>query len=530
MSDVLSPLRLAYGLDGPGADVSGTPTLPEPGGTDGVETETLRQMRDLLDRRPPLAPPAAALDAVRTEAARWTGFVDATAAAVAAAFSSRPRPRPSSAALDAVLARAAEASGLEAPPVLAAGPVEAALVDQSLDALDRLPHSSPTPAVLDAVRAFAAAAATTAAAQPASADASLAPIRSVYEGAPVPAPGTAGAAEAALLTSTVTALDAALSAARPRLRPASRAVDAVLARAAEATELSALPTLSVDDPALRPLAGLPESGLSVQTGVEAAVLRQSLDALDRLPRPAPAPAALDAVRAFAATAAHRPAATGARPSPPLGRAPLGALLASRGRSAWAGAGALLAAAVVAVVLLPGTGADDDLPSPAVAVVQAPPVAEEVAEAVEAASDVAPGEEDLAPLASAAPAAASSGATASSGEVAPAVSRRAVPGPTVVDPPVERAVAQSTRQDRPAEPSSGEVAPAWDGPSDLRVLSLRLEEMGREAEGLTWDVPVEAFGAPTAASGLARTPGLQSVRAGAAPARARLHLDSSRAHR
>ena len=121
-SDALAAVRRVY--------------VGEPGG-DAVEVAVLEQTRDALDR----------------------------------AFASRPQPRPSADVVDAVLARAAEASALEVTPALEGAPVEAALLAQSYLALDRLPRSSASPAVLDAVRVAAATA--TAESAPATAPAAV---------------------------------------------------------------------------------------------------------------------------------------------------------------------------------------------------------------------------------------------------------------------------------------------------------------------------------------------------------------------
>ena len=146
-----------------------------------AEAALLDQSLRALDRLPASRPDAAVIAAIEARAAEASAALDAvrhvyldapavatveaealrqSRAIVERALASRPQPRPSSEALDAVLARAAEASGVEAEPALEVPLVEGAVLAQSLRALDRLPRPQPSAATLDAVRLVAATAGT----------------------------------------------------------------------------------------------------------------------------------------------------------------------------------------------------------------------------------------------------------------------------------------------------------------------------------------------------------------------------------
>ena len=127
---------------------------------------------------------------------------------------------------------------------------------------------------------------------------------------------------------------------------------------------------------------------------------------------------------------------------------------------------------------------------------------------------------------------------SASEFTPVRAQRAVSPPPAASPAsrsVPEAEALADGQPRPG----GELAtvpaavsasvPAWDVDDDVRVLSLRLQELRRQNQGLVWDESAEAFGAPADAAGAA--PGVQTVREGAAPTRAqiRVRADSARSN-
>ncbi|MDT7855080.1 hypothetical protein RQM47_00325 [Rubrivirga sp. S365] len=532
MSDALTPLRHVYGLEPDGGSAPGAPGH--------AEQEALRGMARALDAAfaaAPTAPPsAAAVDAVLASAAAASAERAAASAAVRSAYdegpeaggaveaavlrqsrealdravAARPRPRPDAAAVDAVLARAAEASFQAAVPAqvaadrpalaplavalggAGASSAESALLAQSLDALDRTPRHRPSAAAVDAVLAAAAA----------SSSAGLDAVRSVYEGGAAPdAP-----VELALLSQSREVIDRALRA-RPQPRPSEAAVAAVLARAAEASaERADEPTVS--DPALAPLAlayGLPLAVEAPAGGAELALLDGTQAALDRLRPARPDAAAIEAVLARAASATRRPAPRADRPA----ARPERRRLPSR---VWAGGAALVLSALTAVAVFSGV--------------------------------LSSGEQTLAPAASAVVAA--SGGAASGPELAAVgVEEEAEPptappsAPAVAAPQLAAVAAPQAAPPRPA-PAAARRAPAarpaaetppWEASEDVRALSLRLEELDRSSDGLAWDEPAEAFGRPGGSPGLTSMPGLQSVRAGAPPARARIApTDSSRTPR
>ena len=486
MSDALTPLRHAYGVEPVGA--------PEaPGDAGHPEQEALRQMRDLLDTWPAPSPAPETVAAVEARASVIAAAVSQTDAALARAFSGRPQPRPTDAVVASVLARAAA----PAPDVLpAASPVEQAVFDQSLQALDRLPTLRPAASVIAAVEARAA-----------EASSALAAVRSVYLDAPA-----ADSVEAETLRQSRAAVDQAF-AARPQPRPSAEAIEAVLARAAEAAGVEAEPVLEIP-------------------AVEGAVLAQSHLALDRLPRPRPSAATLDAVRLAAVTAGTAPARDD-RPARSVDRAPARPTRRRTPVGVWAGAAGLLVAALVAIVVLPRGGAESEAPMAVAALAEADAAVVPPAEQPSA-MEAEPTESADADI-SASPA--PSGALAAAAPIAafaptPVRAERTPsdPAPRASAPPPPTVAAA-------ARPSASAVAsdpPSWEMSEDVRTLSLRLQELGSE-DDLAWDdVPAEAFGQPASPS-VGAAPGLQSVRAGApaarpAPARARLRTDTSSVQR
>ena len=410
----------------------------------------------------------------------------------------RPREAPSRSAVEAVLDRAAARSA--AHPAL----------DAVGRALDAQPKASPSDAALEAVLARAAAA-------------SL-PAQSVRDAYAATGPL---AGEAEVLRQSRLVLDRAV-ALHPRPRPSSDVESRILARAAEASAV--VPDDAPSDLALRPVAAA--YGLATEPGVEAALLASTSDALQRLPRRQPDAATLDAVLAQAALASASPAAPPAARAPAADRAAAPLASRRRRRGVWAGSAALLAAVVIAFLMVP-TG---------------PPSIE--AESVAEPADLAAAD---APAPAPAPAPAEPEADAAAAPPAPALAA-AVPAPRVVQRTAPRGPSAPeftpVQASRPAAPSASPTArsapeaatlaaerapapasvPAWDVDDDVRLLSLRLQELRRQNEGLAWDESAEAFGAPAGAAGA--TPGVQVVREGAAPARAqiRVRADSARSNR
>ena len=530
MSDALTPLRHVYGL--------ATRAAAAPGAPGHAEQELLRGMALALDAALPVGrrPSDAALDAVRAAAAEAAathaqaldavryvygeggtggGAVEVAVLrqsreAVERAFAARPQPCPDAATLDAVQARAAETTGEEVPtdrPALAPLAValggagtpsaESALLAQSLDALARAPRPRPSSGAVGAVLAFAERASAGSAPS-----AGLDAVRFVYEGGERPE-----GVEPTLLEQSREVVERALIA-RPQPRPEAATVDAVLARAAEASGQRAdEPTVS--DRALAPLAlayGLP---LAVEAGggVEAALLVQSHAALDRLRPARPSGAVLANVLDRAAAARRRPARAD-RPAAPPARRRIPAPV-------WAGGAALMLAALTAVAVLPGLFGRGGTPAGPAQVATAETTAVPEIAAVGVGSEGPESE-----------------ATASADETpaAPAVS-----APTAGLAPVAERRVVSARpapaQRAPAPPRPTPDTPTWEAGEDVRALSLRLDEIDRSIEGLAWDEPAEAFGRPAGAPSVTSTPGLRSVREGAAPARARIQpADSSRTPR
>ncbi|MEM0962015.1 MAG: hypothetical protein AAGK21_05675, partial [Bacteroidota bacterium] len=153
-----------------------------------IEAVLVDQSLDLLDRAPREHPPAGLIASVEAFAAQVSALLaavrhvyegaDAPAAvaevallrqsrqAIERSIAEQPPARPSHDAVEAVLARAAEASGIAAEPLAESPAAEAVLLAQSTLALDRLPRYRPSAEARDAVR-LAAASATAAAGTPA---------------------------------------------------------------------------------------------------------------------------------------------------------------------------------------------------------------------------------------------------------------------------------------------------------------------------------------------------------------------------
>ena len=223
MPDALTPLRQVYGLE-PDARAE-TP-----------EHSALQSLREVLDARPPLSPPADVLASVLARAAE---------------------PR--------------DALTFESEP-------QAAALAPMLEALDRAPRPSPPASVLARVEARAAQALP-----------SLAAVRQVYaDGPAVPA---GDAVEAAVLTQSRHAVEQSL-AARPLAQPSPEGVEAVLARAAEAPlrdEVSAESAVesAVLAQSLRALDRLPRPSPSAESLAAVLAAAASRPARERAAAPAP---------------------------------------------------------------------------------------------------------------------------------------------------------------------------------------------------------------------------------------------------
>lgn len=472
MSDALTPLRRAYGVEVPGASAAGA--AAEPGAGGHAEAVLLAQTRTA---------------------------VEATVAA--------QDRQPGAAALDAVLAEAARASSAALAP--------------------------------------------------------LAAVRALYK---EPTDAAANAVEAAILSQSRAAIEQAIDASPAR--PPSSVLGAILAEAAAATARAPQPDAGVEAPALAPLAiayGLPLAAGASPDSVETQLLVQSRRLLDDRPVPAgPSDAAIAAVLARAASFGTPPVAVRPAAAPPAIETPVAAPAADRtpvqaARSyrrvgAWTTAAALAVALVVA--FLPRTAGAPEVP----VAVEAATVA---ATLTPAAEDETPGETpaaatpaeaqaaSAAPLAESfamltpppaapaaqAPAIQAPAIQAPAARAPVAVQPQAMTAPPAAPPPAtaprrveaprpapSRPMAPRAAAEPPAALAAADVTPAddaWDAPSDVRVLSLRLQALGRGNAGLAWDAPAEAFGAPATSTVGRATPGLQSVRE-TAPARVRLRTE------
>ena len=426
----------------------------------------------------------------------------------------------------------------------AAARTEAALLAQTRTAIeaavagaDRQPPSG----VLAAVLARAAEAS----------DAALAPLGAIRDLYRLPA-GAVRPAEAALLSQSRAAVESTFGA--RTLAPSAAALAAITTRAAEATRLAPDPDAAVAVPALAPLAvayGLPLAAAGAASAAETALLVQTRALLDGRPAAAgPSEAAIAAILARAAsfpTPAASVTERAAAAPPAADRSPVHAARRVRRAGAWASAAAVAVALVFALMPRPAgapeltPAAEEQLVASALspdaftsdAAPAATPTEEETA-------PEAPGADPSPPLAvvppppapavAAAPRAIAPDPSPAAAPAAPVAETRrapATPRTPALQPPSPDVPARPAPVSRTADPTttlaSADATPsaegAWEAPANVRVLSLRLQALGRGTADLGWDAPAEAFGAP-AASALS-TPGLRSVRATVPAARARL---------
>ena len=438
-----------------------------------------------------------------------------------------------------------EAPGAPAPGAAvepgAGGHAEAALLAQTRAAVEAAvvaQDRQPPVATLDAVLAEADRAS-------AAALAPLAAVRALYG-----EPATAGAdpVEAALLAQTRAAVEQTVDA-RPS-RPASSTLDAILAAAAAATARAPRPDVAVDVPALAPLAvtyGLPLAAGAAPDTAETQLLVQTRRLLDDRPVAAgPSAAAVAAVLARAASFGTPPAVETPVAQPVGDRAPVRAARSYRRIGAWTSAAAVAVALIVA--LLPRTAKAPEAPAGTQAADVVATLTPETSGATPDAATETPEAQVALPAESFAalpPAPAPPAASP-----APDARQIATPQPEgakalpAAPPPAPAATPRrdATLRSAPARPAapraeadpttalaSADVTPtaaddAWDAPADVRVLSLRLQALGRGTTGLAWDTPAEAFGAPATSTVGRATPGFQSVRESIPSARVRLRTD------
>ncbi|MEM6326602.1 MAG: hypothetical protein AAF791_05735 [Bacteroidota bacterium] len=390
-----------------------------------------------------------------------------------AALDSLPRSAPDAEVVSRVLARAAEASDLDALAAVRGavglGPVqsstEAVVLAQSLHALDALPPYHPDASRIEGAEAEAERATFAAVA--------------VLESGAMPA-----TPEAEILRQSVDALESL-----PAYAPSDAALAAVLARAHEAS--------------VHPVRVAYGDAEGPETA-EVALLAQSRQALDALPSYAPTTEAVAAVLAAASAAVLASVPSGSRRAPDRAARP--AERTKRRAGVWAGV-ATLAAGVLAVVLLL-------LPPASVS-----SGADLVADAETATAPLSPAPASPAPETEADEIVAEAPLVVA---VPPpqVVQRRAPRGPSANGfvpvaerSPVVAAVPTPTEESADLASADAPVPPDWDAGDDLRLLSLRLRQLREQNAGIEWDEPSVAFGAadPSAAGA---TPGVQAVREGA----------------
>lgn len=391
-----------------------------------------------------------------------------------AALDALPRSGPDDAVVARVLARAAAASQLdELAAVRGAcglGPVqqtvEGALLAQSVEALSSLPDRSPQEERVSAVEEEAERA-------------TFAAVRAAAGEGALPA-----TPEAEILRQSVSALGSL-----PAYGPEEAVLSAVLARAAQASEKARVhPVLVAYEEA-----DAPETP-------EIALLVQSRQALDALPTYAPSGEAVASVLAAASIGVPLSPTRPARRAPDRGARP--AAQPRRRTGVWAGFATLAVAVIAAVVFLQPpqnatlemaeAEATESAPDPAPSL-RATPVAED--------EEAAGGGTE--PLMAAVPEQQILPRRASRGPAADDFVAVAETEPVAADLPPARSFA-----DEAAAPSP----PDWDAGEDVRLLSLRLRQLREQNDGIEWDEPSVAFGAagPNASGAM---PGVRAVREG-----------------
>jgi len=411
--------------------------------------------------------------------------------------------------------------------------------------LDARPAAPPSESTIQAVLDEATAASSTA--------------RPLYDAYAATSPLTG---EAELLRQSREVLDRA-SALHPRPRPSADVEALVLARAAEASSLAR----DGAPEAIELVSVAAAYGLATSDSAEAALLASTRDALDRLPTRQPDASALNAILAEASFVAstrdaldrlpaYQPnastleailaqaalASAPREPAPAVAPAPdrIAAAPPQRRRwvgGIWAGSAALVAVVLIGVFVFPFDNATLDseavlADAAPVAAQSEPALTDADVDAVELAEEDAPA--GAVPLAAASPAqlvqrSAPRGPSAS-GLTPVREERQRRDASPLASAPSPSAFSEADASLADAAPVQGAgTVPEWDVSDDVRLLSLRLQELRRQNQGLAWDEPAEAFGAPATTE--STQPGIQAVREGAAPARAqvRVRSDSARSN-
>lgn len=557
MSDGLSVIRRAVGVPAP----SGL-TPEQASGAEAVEAAVLAQSLQALDALPREQPDAAVLARI-ADAAAAASELDALAAVrgacglgpvqhtaegallaqSVAALDALPAAAPSPEAERAVEAHAHEATfaplhaasgGAEAldGPEASAGP-EAAVLAQSLRALEALPSYAPSPEALAAVLARAAAPEASGVATTSVEDAIAEQSEAALATLPVYAP-SAEAMDAVLVAAQEATFAPLLAASgggevagveAELLRQSLRALDALPHYAPDAEALAAVEGAALNA-TFAPLHAAYGDGTSDTP--EAGLLAQSKQALGALPTYSPSAAALEAVMISAAAASSVTTIAAAQPASPAVRqrraSDRGAVQAARPRKMRgivAGVATLAVALIAAVTLLdPGLG----VVSPETEMV----ASADIVETTPAPAPMQTFAEPIAPQPDPEP-------LATVQAPRPVVQRVAPSGPSAdgFDVAARQQVAASAPALRSRAPRSrapeaaalvaeADAAPEattdWEAGEDVRLLSLRLQQLREQNSGLEWDEPAVAFdGASGGSQGTTR--GIQAVRESAPLGRA-----------
>ncbi len=474
MNDGLDPIKHVYGEETSGS-------APAPGSLQSVELQVLQEMKLVLSNMPQPTPPDATVIAIK----------DAAAADVFQALRSAYEEEGSVDSMGMDNARVAEYE----------------LLRTTKAALDRLHRSRPDPALIDSVKLAAAAHQVT-------------PLLAAYGEGEAPQAQSPEYVEFSLLTTTMAALDTL-----PRVSAGSEGLEAVKSAAAEWQRAAVLAAYGEAAPPA------PESA----NYVEYALLSSTRAALDTLPRARPDASVFAAV--LGAATPDAPTLKMASDRPAQSRSNI---------RRWVPA--LAMAASIVIVAITGLWVANVLPvgqqaadTGLVAEAQ-PPVANDAA-VFEAPPET---ETELAE----APPTGLFGQPPGSGQ--PTVSQHRLPSnvaasvPSAFGLPERRSVESNqtpgltadvvseNRAER-SEASRGIASadtnqPAatvseWDAGEDVRVLSLRLNQLASSNEGLAWDEPPNPLGASEPMTG-ASADGIHAVRAGAPLGRVNVQMRSS----
>lgn len=387
------------------------------------------------------------------------------------------------------------------PQVLRAIRAEARTMSELMTIASRVPGSSPSAHAVETVLEKAREASEGAAGEVSvsrSYGDKLASLRAVIYDGEVPAKGTPAYAEYQMLKQALDALE--------RLPAASPRAETILSVESAA---AALHTAETEKAAALMRAALGEEGISDEAKPEVEALRSTLDATARASRPSPSEAAVSAVLAEAKRRRRVP--VGMLPGEVDRPATRPVATASRfSWQRWAGVAVVLLASTFALLVMRpwSTSVEGEQLSATQQPQEGDLAGEETTAGME---EVQPGERaetqsqpDLArsdapsgPQVAAANE--SSSVSAVPGEPVPseredALSEGPSPAPSEEEAPSDVGEvaarvddANTTRQGAPREDVS------WEASEDVRALSLRLQELREQNEGLEWGEPAVALG-------------------------------------